>query len=111
MSTNEIPRLNYGVKLTRRRMYFFVVRKDVLRGRLDKLVEERLVHLENEFAEMKQIKWLGPHSERKAKWSQGNVSCWRLEVWRTANVEPSGGLDGRSGAAQEDHGEEKGVSH
>ena len=49
MSTYQIPRLNYGVKLTRNRIYFFVVRKDPLKGRLDKLVEERLAWLENEF--------------------------------------------------------------
>lgn len=53
------------MKLTRKRFYFFVVRKDVLRGKLEKLVETRLTSLEKEFAGMKPIKWLEPHSERR----------------------------------------------
>lgn len=86
MSTSQIPRLNYGVKLTRNRIYFFVVRKDALKGRLDKLVEERLAWLENEFAEMKPINWLGPHSERKANRSKGTLLAG---TWSCGGRQPS----------------------
>ena len=53
-------RKDYGVDMTRRRVYFYLVDRQYLKGPLGKLIEAALANLQHHFASKSSIPWLEP---------------------------------------------------